>query len=137
MTPAPPPPCAGPFRPGSELNGGRRGEHRRGKDLGHVPDEVVVDLTLVEHHKPATSGLERCFDELDVHPPESVAVFDDDRRHLRIGEQTADLCPSAVHARADLGLHSGDRQPGLGRPLAQRATCRSRSARWSWDETRA
>jgi len=52
-------------------------------------------------------------------PPESVAVFDDDRRHLRIGEQTADLCPSAVHARADLGLHSGDRQPGLGRPLAQ------------------
>jgi len=33
--------------------------------------------------------------------------------------RTADLCPSAVHARADLGLHSGDRQPGLGRPLAQ------------------
>jgi len=83
------------------------------------------------------AGLERCFDELDVHPPESVAVFDDDRRHLRIGEQTADLCPSAVHARADLGLHSGDRQPGLGRPLAQAGDLPVEIGPLVVDETRA
>jgi len=78
--------------------------------------------------KPATSDSRRS--RARFHPPESVAVVDD--TVVTFGSRAdGGPCPSAVHAEP---TSDSTRRPAarLGRHSHKRATCRSRSARWSW-----
>jgi hypothetical protein len=62
-----------------------------GQDLGHVPDQIVIDLACVDHHETPAGCRQGCFDQLGVHTSEAVAVFDHYRRHLRVCKRRRSL----------------------------------------------
>jgi len=61
--------------------------------LSHVPHEIIVDFTFVDHHQAAAMGRQRCFDQFGVHSSQAVSVLDDDGCNLGISEQPAQLGP--------------------------------------------
>ena len=74
----------------------------RGEDLRHITDQVIVKLGRIHYHQASAGGGKGGFDQFGVHPPESVPVFDHDRRGIRIPEQLQQLRPRPVHPRTDL-----------------------------------
>lgn len=110
---------ATPSAPGSGPNGDRTTGRKRREHLQQVPHQIVVHLTVVEHHQtPAVSRKSR-FHQLGVHPCQPVPVLHHDHGHPRIGQQATQLRATPVHPGADLDLHADNRVPGPGRPLAQ------------------
>jgi hypothetical protein len=63
-------------------------------------------------------------------------MLDHDHRDGGVGEQPLEPQPPAAHACANLGDHLSHGNTLQAAHSVSRATCRSRSARWSWSQTR-
>ena len=116
-----------PGQPGAQLR----------QDLGDVPDKVVVHLRWVDHEQPAATSGESGFDVLGAEPGEPIPVLNHDPRHGRVAQQGQELAAVPVQSGPDLGHHLVHVPMPRVTHSVTRATCRSRSARWSADDTRA
>jgi len=102
-----------------------------------VPNEVVVDLGVVDHDEAPPARLQKRGEVLGAEPGEAITVLDQDRRHLRVRGKPKKLSTPAVQPGTDLGDHAVDRKAVRDSQLHTRATWRSRSSRWSAEDTRA
>src|ERR1039458_535862 len=83
-----------------------------------VPDEVVVDLGVVDHDEAPPARLQRRGEVLGAEPGEAITVLDQDRRHLRVRGKPKKLSTPAVQPGTDLGDHAVDRKAVRDSPAA-------------------
>ena len=91
----------GPFRPSPggtlPVQTGAQGRHH----LGHVPDQIILDFTVIHDQDAATPGRQRGFDVLEPEPAEPLPLFDYDRAHRGVADGPAQLPPVAVQTGPD------------------------------------
>src|SRR5579883_3073727 len=97
-----------------------------GQDLGHVSDQIVINLGRIDYHQSPALGGECSFHLLGPEPREAVSVLDHDDG--RVTPQSQELPTLSVQRRANLG-HDATASPSWAAQVATRATCRSRSGR--------
>jgi hypothetical protein len=82
--------------------------HRR-QDLGHIPHQVVINLSGVDDHQLSTLCGQRGLNILRAEPAEPIPMLDHDPRHRRVAQQSKELAAVTVQRRTDLGHDLVDR----------------------------
>src|SRR5579875_2026465 len=111
-------------RPGRPMGGGTLAVEpgaEAGQDLGHLSDQIVINLGRINYHQSPALGGECSFHLLGPEPREAVPVLDHDGGHGRVTPQSQELPTLSVQGRANLG-HDATASPSWAAQVATRAT---------------
>lgn len=61
---------------------------QRGHQLGHVPNQIIVDFCVIDYHHGATFGVKDSGNVSSPTPGEAIPMFDDDHGHRRVREES-------------------------------------------------
>ncbi len=81
----------------------------RRQHLSHVANEVVVDFGIVHHNQSSAIGLKRRSDVFRTESAEAITMFDHNRRHGWVSEQSEEFASLAVESGADFSYDAINR----------------------------
>ncbi len=105
--------------------------------VDQVTHQIIGRFTGIHHGYSASLGRESSLYVLGAEPCETIAVLHNDRGHLGISKEAHQPSPAPVRPEPTSASVRETAYLCCPAHAVSRAICRSRSARWSCEETRA